>query len=272
MEQKYVKPTLSRILKPDGKVVMIALDHARMNGLVNGLHDQKRVIEAVIEGGADAIMTSYGNIKNFGYLMNGKVSKILRLDTGASRFTEPWESYTEWHQVFTVEDALRLGADGVITYSFPGLPVDGPTLAAIGRVAAQADKYCIPSIAEMHACKAEHVADPYSAEVVASESRIASEFGADMVKTDYTGDKESFKLVTSCCPIPVIIAGGDKAATPRDTLQIMRDAMDAGAAGPVFGRQIWQDEHIVAMTRAIVAIVHGDASVDEAMEVYRQNQ
>ena len=57
-----------------------------------------------------------------------------------------------------------------------------------------------------------------------------------------------------------------------NTLQIMRDAMDAGAAGPVFGRQIWQDEHIVAMTRAIVAIVHGDASVDEAMEVYRQNQ
>ena len=47
MEQKYVKPTLSRILKPDGKGVMIALDHARMNGLVNGLHDQKRVIEAV---------------------------------------------------------------------------------------------------------------------------------------------------------------------------------------------------------------------------------
>lgn len=69
-----------------GKVVMIALDHARMNGLVNGLHDQKRVIEAVIEGGADAIMTSYGNIKNFGYLMNGKVSKILRLDTGREPF------------------------------------------------------------------------------------------------------------------------------------------------------------------------------------------
>ena len=93
-----------------------------------------------------------------------------------------------------------------------------------------------------------------------------------MIKTDYTGDKESFKLVTSCCPVPVILAGGSKCKTPEDTLQLLRDAMDAGAAGTCFGRQIWEDKNITAMTRAVVAIVHSDASVEEAMRIYEENK
>ncbi len=271
MSEKFKKPTLNRILRSNGRVLMVAMDHARMNGVYKGLENPGPVIEAVIEGGADAIMTSYGVIKNFGHLMAGRVAKVLRLDTGPTKYGQNWEEYTEWHTVFSVEDALRVGADGVITYAFPGIAVDGTTLKNMGRVAADADRYNVPFIAEMHACPAPNVPDPYDPEVIASISRIAAEFGADMVKVDYSGSAETFSLATSCCPVPLIIAGGRLSDTTEQTLRIMRGAMDAGAAGPVFGRQIWRNKHPVAITRALAAIVHQDASVEEALAVYEEH-
>jgi putative autoinducer-2 (AI-2) aldolase len=47
------------------------------------------------------------------------------------------------------------------------------------------------------------------------------------------------------------------------------DAISAGAAGVDFGRNIWQSAAPVAMIRALRAIVHEDASVDHAHELYR---
>lgn len=271
MIDRMKKNTMSRILRPDGRVVMVAMDHARMNGVYRGLEDPAPVIEAIIEGGADAIMTSYGVLKHYGHLLDGRIKKVLRLDTGASKFRDNWEEFREWYQVFTVEDAVRIGADAVITYGFPGIDVDGKTLDIIGKVAAEADRLSVPSIAEMHACPCPHIEDPYDKEIVASSSRIASEFGADMIKTDYTGSYESFKYVVDRVPAPIIIAGGRKCDTPKETLQMIKDAVDAGARGCVFGRQIWQDPKPAAITRAIAAIIHGNVSVEEAEAIYHDS-
>ena len=41
-----------------------------------------------------------------------------------------------------------------------------------------------------------------------------------------------------------------------------------GAIGVNLGRNIWQDEHPVAMIRAIRAIIHEDASPEQAQELY----
>ncbi len=213
MAAKFKKNTIHRILKQDNRVMMIAMDHARMNGVFRGLEDPQPVIEAIIAGGADAIMTSYGVLKHYGPMLDGKLAKVLRVDTGASKYRDDWEKFREWYQVFDVEDALRIGADAVISYGFPGIEVDATTLKIIGRLAAESDKRGLVSIAEMHACPSPGVSDPYDMEVVASASRIASEFGADMVKTDYPGSMEKFKYVVETCPVPIIIAGGSKSDT-----------------------------------------------------------
>ena len=167
---------------------------------------------------------------------------------------------------------MRIGADAVISYGFPGIEVDAATLKIIGELAAESDKYGLVSIAEMHACPSPGVKDPYDVEVIASESRIASEFGADIVKTDYSGSAESFRYVTSACPAPIIIAGGSKCDTPRDTFVMLQGALDAGGAGCVFGRQIWQDACPYAMTRALVAQIHDNVGVDEAVEIYQREK
>lgn len=266
------KGTLDRILNPDGHTVIMAMDHARMNGIFNGLINPIPAIEAAIEGGADGIMTSYGVLKHYRSILDGNLAKILRLDTGATRFRDNWEEFREWYQVFTVDDALRVQADAVITYGFPGIEVDATTLKIMGRVAADADKCGLVSIAEMHACPSPGVANPYDPEIVASESRIASEFGADIVKTDYTGSVDTFKKVTSACPIPIICAGGKKCATPRDTFVMMENIMLAGGAGCIFGRQIWQDECPLGIVKGLIALAHDGATVDGAVEIYRETK
>jgi len=272
MYQPQSKHSIQRILKSDGRAVIVAFDHARMNGLYPGTENPAEVIEAVIEGGADGIMTSYGVIKQFSGLINGRLSKILRLDTGPSRFQETWENYTEWYKVFSVEDAVRLGADGVITFGFTGIEVDGRCLRIIGEVAAEADKYNMPFIAEMHACPNSNYPNNYSPDIVGSVARIGAEFGADLIKTDYTGDEVSFRTVTSLCTVPVLIAGGRKTETTRDTLTMVKATINAGGVGVFLGRNIWRDEDPSAVTRAIVEVVHQNASVDEALKIYEQSK
>ena len=55
------------------------------------------------------------------------------------------------------------------------------------------------------------------------------------------------------CPVPVLIAGGPRMDTIEDSLDVVRGAMDAGASGVVFGRNIWQSANPGGMVRALTA-------------------
>jgi fructose-bisphosphate aldolase/2-amino-3,7-dideoxy-D-threo-hept-6-ulosonate synthase len=102
--------------------------------------------------------------------------------------------------------------------------------------------------------------------VVKLAARAGAELGADIIKTNYTGDPDSFREVTKGCPVPVVIAGGPKMSTTRDVLQMVRDAIDAGGAGTSIGRNVFQASNPTKMVRAFSKIVHEGASVEEAMK------
>jgi len=104
-----------------------------------------------------------------------------------------------------------------------------------------------------------------TAENVAHATRLGAELGADVVKTSYTGNPDEYERVIDGCPVPVVIAGGPKAETRREVLRDIRDAMDVGARGVSMGRNIFQDDDVEAMTRAVSRVVHDGASVDEAL-------
>ncbi|MGI0063029.1 MAG: 3-hydroxy-5-phosphonooxypentane-2,4-dione thiolase, partial [Nitrosotalea sp.] len=97
--------------------------------------------------------------------------------------------------------------------------------------------------------------------------RMAAEFGAHLVKTYYC---ENFEKVVTSCPVPVIIAGGPKLATELDVFNLTHDALHAGASGVDMGRNIWQNDHPVAMIKAVRAIVHQRATVKEAHELFKK--
>ena len=74
-----------------------------------------------------------------------------------------------------------------------------------------------------------------------------------MVKTYYC---EGFEKVVEGCPVPVLIAGGPKMETEIDVFETIYGSLEAGGAGVVMGRNIWQNDHPVAMIKAVRAIIH----------------
>ena len=113
-------------------------------------------------------------------------------------------------------------------------------------------------------CPCERIPDPNDADAMASACRIGFEHGADVLKTYATGSAESFRQVTASCPAPVLIAGGPKMDSERAVLQVVRDTLDAGGQGVVFGRNIWQSPEPARMIQALRHLIHDDGTVDEA--------
>jgi DhnA family fructose-bisphosphate aldolase class Ia len=105
-----------------------------------------------------------------------------------------------------------------------------------------------------------------TAENVALAARVGAELGADWVKVPYADD---FRRVTGACFKPVVILGGSQRGSEADILAEVRAAMEAGAAGATIGRNIFQADDPQAMTAALSAIIHADASVDEALAILR---
>jgi len=93
--------------------------------------------------------------------------------------------------------------------------------------------------------------------------RVGCEEGEDFIKTYYTGSVESFRKVIRYSTIPVIIAGGSKVRNTMDILKMVKDGMEAGAAGFAMGRKIWAHKDPAALARAVLKIVRNKTEIEE---------
>jgi DhnA family fructose-bisphosphate aldolase class Ia len=253
------KRRMFHIFAEDGNAVLIVLDHAGGGGPMPGLINPSETIKKIIRGGADAILTSYGTAKHFQEEVNGR-GLMLRLDGGATFYGD----LAKIRDIYGVEDALAIGADGVACMGFPGHANEAAILGYFSKIVNDARLWGMPVMAEMLP------GDPKMCngdlgkqiEVVA---RIGAELGADFIKTKYTGDPHSFRKVVEGCYIPILILGGEK-MPPSDALAMVKSAMDAGARGIAMGRNVWEHENPEGMVRALVQIIHKGANVTEAMK------
>lgn len=257
------------VLAADGRALIVAMDHARTHGMIEGLENPGKVIETVMDAGADGIMTTYGVMKRFRSVFQGRIPVTMRLDGGPSLYREDWLANTEWDLLHSVDDALMLGASSVVVMAFIGIEIEMQTLRIVADVASDCMQVSLPLLVEALPCPSERIPDAKSANAMASAARIAFEHGADYIKTYYTGSVDSFRTVVDNCPVPTLIAGGPKMNTVEDTLRVVEGAMKAGAAGVVFGRNIWQSPNPAGMVRALRRVVHEGASVKEAMAELR---
>jgi DhnA family fructose-bisphosphate aldolase class Ia len=248
-----------RIFARGGRSVVVAMDHAGTDGIPAGLEDPRRVLEQVTDGGADAILTTVGVARHFADLLAG-VGLILRCDGATSPLLERGREL-----VVGVETALALDADAIAAMYFPGIETGERSLTYLPLLAEQAHRWNLPLMAEALPRGFSDAPDRRSPATVAVAARMAVEAGADIVKTFYTGDVEGFSAVTAATYAPVLVLGGPRAEDVAQLLANVREALDAGAAGVVIGRQVWQAPDPAAVTRALVALVHGDASVAEAL-------
>ena len=91
--------------------------------------------------------------------------------------------------------------------------------------------------------------------------------GVDLIKTNYTGDLDSFAKVVQAVPARVAIAGGLKCETVKEYLQMTRNVMDAGAAGVTYGRFVFRYRDITALVKTLSQVIHNGISVQEGLEL-----
>jgi fructose-bisphosphate aldolase/2-amino-3,7-dideoxy-D-threo-hept-6-ulosonate synthase len=163
----------------------------------------------------------------------------------------------------SVEEVIRLGADAVSIHLNIGSKEEPEMLQKLGTISDQCDEWSIPLIAMMYP-RGENVKDPHDPGIVAHAARIGAEGGADMVKTVYTGDIDSFRTVVRSCPVPIVIAGGPKATSDAEIMQLCYDAMEAGAKGITFGRNIFQHKDPFMIIRLLTDIVISGKTPEEA--------
>ncbi len=252
---------LSRIFRRDGRALIVAFDHGLTEGPAKGMENPARALASIVSGGADAILTSYGTARRFAQEL-APVGLILRLDSGATSLG----GMRPGGQFFSVEDALRLGADAVAVSAFPGTPDEEMSLRTLAAVVSEAHRWGLPVMGEMQPGGFNGGPEQRTAEAVAISARVAAELGADWVKVPYA---DGFDRVVNTCYVPAVILGGAKTSNDRAMLETIQRAISAGAAGVAIGRNIFQADDPAAMTAAVAALVHKDATVEEALGILR---
>ena len=249
---------LSRILN-DGKMLCIPMDHGITNGPISGLEDVYEFIYRCETSGVTSVIINKGIIKSLP--RPPKVGIIAHLSASTSLGLSPNKKV----QMGGVEDAIRLGADGISVHINIGAKEEPEMLQKLGIISDKCNEWNIPLIAMMYP-RGENIKNPYDVEVVSHVARIGAEAGADIVKTVYTGDRDSFKKVVRTCPVPIVIAGGPKATTDEDILEMCDGAMQAGAIGVTFGRNIFQHKNPPNILTALSRIIFNNEKPREALK------
>ncbi len=254
---------LERIMnRATGRSVIVPMDHGVTLGPINGIKSLKSTVDAIAFAGADAAVVHKG-AAIFGHRGYGRdLGLILHLSASTSLGPDPNNKVL----VATVEEAIKLGADGVSIQVNIGAENESQMLSILGEVSRSCQEWGMPLMAMMYP-RGRKITNEYSAEFVAHAARVGAELGADIVKTSYTGDPDSFSRVIEGCPVPVVVAGGPRIASELDLLRMVRDAIDAGARGVAIGRNIFQHENPSMITRRISAIVHRGFTPEEAMGI-----
>ena len=251
-----LKNRISSIIKPaDGRAVMLAVDHGYFLGPTERLEVPKTTIRPLLKY-CDSLMVTRGVLRT-SVEASYPVPIVLRVSGGPSIIGE---DLSNEEITVSIQDAIRVNASALAMSIFVGSKNEKQTIVNLGNLVNEAEGYGIPVLA-VTAVGKEMARDT---RYLSLACRIAAEQGAHIVKTYYC---EDFEKVVNSCPVPIIIAGGKK-IPEREALELTYNAIQAGAVGVDMGRNIWQSDNPVPMIRAVRAIVHGHANVNQAYDIF----
>ena len=257
------KIRLERIIdRNSGKTVIVPMDHGVTVGPIAGLEDMRTTVSKIVTGGANAILMHKGIVRA-GHRGAGKdIGLIIHLSGGTSMSPDP----NAKELICTVEEAIKLGADAVSVHINLGAETDREMLAQLGFISERCLQWQMPLIAMMYTRGAK-IKNEFDVNNVKHAARVGAELGADIIKCVYTGSVESFREVVEGCPVPIVIAGGEKMDSDEDIFKMVQDALKAGATGLSIGRNAFQHKNPEKIVEALSKIVHNGASVEEAVAI-----
>ncbi|MFI6498035.1 2-amino-3,7-dideoxy-D-threo-hept-6-ulosonate synthase [Nonomuraea typhae] len=232
------------------RLFVVPLDHSVTDGPIGGRVD--RLVGELAGNGVDAVVLHKGTARHVNPDWFARLSLIVHLSASTRHAADADAKYL----VASVEEALRLGADGVSVHVNLGSAEERRQISDLASVADACDRWNLPLLAMMYP-RGPRVTDPRRSELVAHAVTLAADLGADLVKTLSPASAPDLRDITRDCPIPLIVAGGP----PRDDLAAVvayvEESVRAGAAGTGMGRNIFQAADPGAVARAVAAVVHG---------------
>lgn len=247
------------------RTVIVPMDHGMTVGPIAGLVQIPPAANLIAEGGANAAVVHRGAAM-FGHRGYGKDLGLI-LHLSASTALSPDSNRKVL--VATVEDALQIGADAVSIHVNLGADDEAQMLRDFGTVSSSCQRWGMPLLAMIYT-RGPRIKNQFDVKYVRHAARVGAEMGADIVKVPYTGSPETFREVVDGCASPVVIAGGEKMESDEEVLAMVQGAVQAGGAGASIGRNVFQHRFPARMVAAIGAIVHGGASVRDALSLLRR--
>jgi putative autoinducer-2 (AI-2) aldolase len=251
-----MKNRLARIFNPkSGNTVMLAFDHGYFMGATTGLERIDITINPLIPH-ADTLMLTRGVLRSL-VPADTQKSIVLRASGGPSILSE----LSNEGIAVDIEESIRLNVCAMAVQVFIGGEYEKQSIMNLTKLVDMGNRYGIPTLA-VTAVGKDMARD---AKYFRLATRICAELGAQYLKTYYV--EEGFETVTSCCPVPIVIAGGKK-RPELDALQMAHNAINQGARGVDMGRNIFQSDAPTAMLQAVRAVVHDGESPEHAFDLY----
>jgi len=247
----------------NGTLLILPIDQGLEHGPVDFFteHDclnPEYQFRLAVEGGYSAIALHLGLAEKYGPKFAGKIPIVLKIN-GKTRIppaSEPVSPMTG-----SVEDAVRIGADAVGYTLYVGSPNQHLDFMQFRKVKEDAEHYGMPIIvwAYPRGSSVDGKGGRDSLYVIDYAARVSNELGADVVKLNVpvtsaksrsmqpppydtlnlSTEEMVAKVVRSAGKTLVIFSGGGM-VTDEEVIERARICMEQGAAGLIFGRNLWQ--------------------------------
>lgn len=240
-----------------GKAMYLAYDQGLEHGpddFNSENIDPEYILKIAVEGNFNAIILQKGIAKEYykDSSFEQKIPLILKLN-GKTNLNKG-EAYSP--QICEVDEAIELGASAVGYTIYPGSEFENKMFKEFGKIVRDAHSHNVPAIAWVYP-RGKSIKDEDVPETIAYATRIGLELEADMVKVKYSGSKESFRwAVKAAGKTKVVLSGGEK-IDEKGFLKILKDVMEAGAAGAAIGRNIWKSKSPLDIARKARNIIFG---------------
>jgi class I fructose-bisphosphate aldolase len=246
------------------KTLIVAYSHGVLMGPRPGMQslDEMRRMSLSLSR-ANGLMISPGLVTQLEEAFIGRQRPSLIVHLDYQSYSRDIMPYTEGATVemAQIEDIVAAGADGVMTYLYMGYEDperEKMEIARNARLARACERWgMILMIEPRSAREARNPADKTDPKILALYCRVSAEIGADLVKCIHPGKDEALRNVIEGCTAAVLVAGGSRTEKAEQAYARAESAMRAGAAGLVYGRNIYESPDPAAELERYIQIVHG---------------
>lgn len=255
------------------KAVVIPMDDGLIDGAEEGLRNPILKINEIVKGNPNAILGFKGLFKQV-YDLTDNIPLIMNITASSNLI-----SHTRKNTVASVEEGLIMGVCCIAAHINISSKYEPEMMQNIGKISKECDRLSMPLLILAYPRSENENGDnnyldlkdkdiERYTKLVRHASRIGVELGADLIKTQYTGNADTFSSVVEACgKIPVFIAGGPK----TEVAEIFKNTWEcvaAGGAGVCFGRNAFNNSNTASFVKTLNKLVHNGYSVEQAKEYY----